>query len=90
MPRPKRTVRASGVARSRTGSGRAVTERCLCCGRTVPRTAIAHIGRKPFPSVAREGVPRLPRAFCGECWHSGAVWRGQWVVELEYERKGWL
>lgn len=80
MPTPKRVRRASGVSRSLTGRPRNALVQCLCCGRWLPRTAIAHVGRKAFYR-ASDGR-RVPRAFCGECYHSGEVWRrGVWAVE---------
>jgi hypothetical protein len=79
MPRSKRSVRAAGVAKTLTGQSSNPLIRCLCCGRWLPREAIAEIQRKPFVVGGKE----MPRAFCGECYHSGAVWREAWVVELE-------
>lgn len=77
--RPKRTVRTSGVGHS-LGASRPILFRCLCCGRrNLPRDAIAHIGVKPWNGMVA--------AFCGECWRSGRVWRGPWVVEMEMEKK---
>ena len=78
MPRSKRSVRASGVGRS-LGAVRLKTIRCLCCGEWFPREAIAHIGRKPYFL----GKKKMPRAFCGECYTSGRVWRDPWKVEEE-------
>ena len=81
MPRSKRERRASGVSRSLTGQSKNPLIRCLCCGGWFPREAIAEIQRKPFLYGPDE--KKLPRAFCGECWQSGRVWRDPWVVELE-------
>jgi hypothetical protein len=72
------------VAKSLTGEARNPLIRCLCCGRRLPREAIAWIGRKPCTF----GGKTMPRAFCGECYQSGRVWRDTWVVELEAKRAG--
>jgi len=67
MPRSKRHVRASGVARS-LGAGRLDLITCVYCDRRLPRDAIAHIGRTPITAGKHKGKPR---AACGECWAPG-------------------
>lgn len=54
MPRPKRSVRASGVGRS-IGAYTAALVTCSECKRRLPREAIHHITKKG-------------KAWCGECW----------------------
>lgn len=60
-------MRAGGVARS-LGGGRGTMLTCIGCDRTLPRDAIAHIGRKNVTAGKHKGKPR---AFCGECWAPG-------------------
>ena len=73
MPRPKRTVRASGVGRS-LGASKGHSLKCIGpCGRWLPRDAIAYIGRKPVEAGPNKG---RPRAVCGKCWQ--AFLDGEW------------
>ncbi len=73
MPRPKRSVRASGVGRS-LGASQGQLIKCIGpCGRWLPRESIAHIGRKPITAGPNKG---RPRAVCGKCWQS--FLEGEW------------
>jgi hypothetical protein len=83
MPRSKRDVRAGGVNRS-LGGTQLGQMRCLCCGRWLPRDAIAHIRRKKY--WCERTSKMLVCAFCGECWSTGKVWRDVWVADLECEK----
>jgi hypothetical protein len=74
--RPKRSVRASGVGRS-LGASQGDLIQCVCCGRWLPREAIAHIRRK---SMLVQGKKKAV-AFCGECWTTAAYTWKPWVVE---------
>ena len=64
MPRSKRSVRASGVARS-LGAAPANLIQCAVCKRWLPREAIAHIRKKPMSIGPHKG--QRP-AVCGECY----------------------
>ena len=70
MPRPKRSVRASGLARS-LGAGPGHPIRCVVCERWLPREAIAFWRRKP-------DTDGKPFAVCGECYRPGGAYWGHW------------
>lgn len=65
MPRSKRSVRQSGVARS-LGASRSDLILCLKCRRKLPRESIAHMGRRNVPAGRVDAGK--PIAFCGQCW----------------------
>jgi hypothetical protein len=61
MPRSKRHVRASGVARS-LGAGGGEMYVCDNCRRRLPRDGIAYISS----FLLDDGKPIV---FCGKCWY---------------------
>lgn len=69
MPRPKRDVRASGVARSLGAANRGLV-RCPSCKRRLPRESIAQmLGPK---TTRRLALGDGWHGFCGQCFTTDA------------------